>query len=161
MKNLLTIPLLSTGIFLTGCDTFRNTFGLDHYQADELNIAENPPLSMPPNYRLAPPTNSTPSDKNEKNRAADESTANKAKETLLGRSEKAKDTTTHNAEVLIKKAAEVQKADPEIRKTVNEEEKTLSRESDSIPDQLSKMGQKIVDNAKNTSNEPADINTAA
>ncbi|MES2252249.1 MAG: DUF3035 domain-containing protein [Pseudomonadota bacterium] len=159
-KHFTTLLLLSTGIALTGCDTFRNTFGLDHYQADELNIAENPPLSMPPSYSLTPPTNSSSSDKNEQKKADDENTTTKAKEALLGRSEKAKDTTTNNAKVVVTKAAEVQKADPEIRKTVTEEEKILSSDSDSIPDKLSKMGQKIVENAKNTSNEPANINTA-
>ena len=148
-KQSTALLLISTALTLSGCDTFRNTLGLDHYQADEFNIAENPPLSMPPSYNLAPPTSANASD----NKTRDENTTQKAKETLLGRKEKTTEATTNSAKAVVAKANETQKADPEIRTTIAKEESSLASESDSFPDTLSKMGQKIAKNAKNTSNE--------
>lgn len=149
-KHITAVLLGSAALALSGCDTFRNTFGLDHYQADEFNISDNPPLSMPPNYNLAPPTNNDANGSAKK--AADaENTTKKAKEALLGRAEKTKSTSTSSGKAVIKKASEVQKADPEIRKTVTEEKESLSSESDSFPDKLANMGREIAKNAKNTS----------
>ncbi len=153
-KNTIAILLGSATITLTGCDTFRNTFGLDHYQADEFNVSDNPPLSMPPNYNLAPPVNSD-SAHTEKKKADDENTTKKAKEALLGRAEKTKSITTDSGKTVVAKASEVQKADPEIRKTVTAEKESLSSDSDSIPNKLAKMGEEIAKNAKNTLNEPS------
>ncbi len=153
-KNVTAILVGSMAITLTGCDTFRNTFGLDHYQADEFNVSDNPPLSMPPNYNLAPPAADS-SANTEKKKADDENTTKKAKEALLGRAEKTKNTATSSGKVVVEKASEVQKADPEIRKTVTQEKETLSSDSDSIPNKLAKMGEEIAKNAKNTSNDTA------
>ena len=153
MKKHITVILLSSAfITLTGCDTFRNTFGLDHYQADEFNVGENPPLSMPPNYNLAPPANNA-SENSEKKKADDENTTKKAKEALLGRAEKTKNSSTNSGKIIVKKASEVQKPDPEIRKTVTEEKDSLSSDSNSFPDKVAKIGQEIAKNAKNTSTE--------
>jgi hypothetical protein len=149
-KHIGAILLGSTAITLTGCDTFRNTFGLDHYQADEFNVSDNPPLSMPPNYNLAPPANNS-SENTEKKKADDENTTKKAKEALLGRAEKTKNTTTNSGKVVVEKASEVQKADPEIRKTVTAEKESLSSDSDSFSNKLAKIGDEIAKNAKNTS----------
>ena len=43
-------------LILSGCDTMRSTFGLDHYQADAFDVPTNPPLILPPDYNLRPPT---------------------------------------------------------------------------------------------------------
>jgi hypothetical protein len=52
MKNvILMIALFS----LTSCDKVKNSLGMDHYQADEFNVPENQPLSLPPNHDLRPP----------------------------------------------------------------------------------------------------------
>jgi Protein of unknown function (DUF3035) len=40
---------------LTSCDTVRNGLGLDHYQPDEFAVPDNPPLSIPHDYKLRPP----------------------------------------------------------------------------------------------------------
>ncbi len=150
-KRIGAVLLGSAAITLTGCDTFRNTFGLDHYQADEFNVSDNPPLSMPPNYNLAPPANNS-SGNTEKKIADNENTTKKAKEALLGRAEKTKNASTNSGKVVVQKASEVQKADPEIRKTVTAEKESLSSDSNSLPNKLAKMGEEIAKNAKNTSN---------
>ena len=43
-------------IFLTGCDSVKQTFGLDHYQPDEFKVGQNLPLSLPPDSILRPPS---------------------------------------------------------------------------------------------------------
>jgi hypothetical protein len=50
-----TLILVGLSLFLTACDSVKSTLGMDHYQADEFNITQNDPLSMPPNYKLIPP----------------------------------------------------------------------------------------------------------
>lgn len=57
-------PLLVLGLAiilfgLSGCDHVKDAFGMNHYQADEFNICDNPPLSLPPNYDLRPPQTNT------------------------------------------------------------------------------------------------------
>lgn len=42
-------------MLLSGCDSLRSTFGLDHYQADAFSVPTNPPLTLPPDYNLRPP----------------------------------------------------------------------------------------------------------
>ncbi len=46
----------SASFILQGCDTVRSTLGLDHYQADAFSVPTNPPLTLPPDYNLKPPT---------------------------------------------------------------------------------------------------------
>lgn len=56
MKNFYAITsLLSLSLLLSGCDSVRNTLGLDHYQADAFAVPTNPPLVLPPSYNLTPP----------------------------------------------------------------------------------------------------------
>lgn len=56
MKHInLTITLSTLAVLLSGCDSVRNTLGLDHYQADEFAVPTNPPLVLPPHYNLTPP----------------------------------------------------------------------------------------------------------
>ncbi len=49
-RVLITIP------FLSGCAQVRDTFGLNHYQADEFMVDPNDPLIIPPDYRLPEPS---------------------------------------------------------------------------------------------------------
>ena len=63
-KCLLTYLLLNT-LVLGGCDSFRNTFGLDHSSPNEWNTAEpSPGLILPPDFssrpKLPPPTPGAP-----------------------------------------------------------------------------------------------------
>ena len=47
--------LITLALLLTACDNVKDSLGMSHYQADEFNLQQNPPLSMPPNYSLMPP----------------------------------------------------------------------------------------------------------
>ena len=40
---------------LMGCDHVKQGLGLDRHQADEFNVIERPPLTMPPRLTLSPP----------------------------------------------------------------------------------------------------------
>lgn len=156
-KSIFALLAASSTFILTGCDSLRNTFGLDHYQADEFNVAENPPLSMPPNYTLTPPSyDANSKDKNkEQKKQKDDSSSMKAKEALLGKKSKTEDTESASAKAIVAKASADTKADPKIRETVEKEEAAESSSMDGVSEKLSKMGQKIVENAKKTSNNPA------
>lgn len=59
MKVLLGCAVL--GIVVGGCDSVRNTLGLDHYQPDEMQAGVNPPLTQPPHFKLRPPQPGAPS----------------------------------------------------------------------------------------------------
>jgi len=79
-KNFLYVPLVVAASLLSGCDSVRNTLGLDHYQADEMQVDPNPrlaALTIPPNFQLRPPRPGAP---NPNQQPVDES----AKEVLLG-----------------------------------------------------------------------------
>lgn len=56
MNNTLRLfGLVSLTGLLTGCDTARQTLGLDPTPPDEFTIMKYAPLSMPPEYTLRPP----------------------------------------------------------------------------------------------------------
>lgn len=103
---------------LSGCDTFRNTFGLDHYQADAFAVPENPPLSIPPDYKLRPPRPGAA-------QPNVESASNKAQKAVLG---KVKNSTTVKSsdmaeKNLLAKAGNSTEVTSDIRAKVNEEAK--------------------------------------
>jgi len=62
-KFFLCSSLVVAGVMLSSCDSMRNTFGFDHYQADEMQVNPNPrlaALTIPPNFQLRPPRPGTP-----------------------------------------------------------------------------------------------------
>ncbi len=112
MDRKTTLFLTSCLVALGGCDV-RHTLGLDHYQPDEFNMSDKPPLSMPKDYKLRPPVD-----------AAKESSETKgssqAAQKVLG--VEAKNSATTNGEKdLLTKASQGQAADPHIRETVNKD----------------------------------------
>lgn len=59
MKVLVGCTVVS--FLLAGCDSVRNTLGIDHYQPDEMQSGVNPPLTQPPHFKLRPPRPGAPS----------------------------------------------------------------------------------------------------
>lgn len=53
-KNNIVLCFIVFGL-LTACEQFKSGLGLDHYQPDEFSVPTNPPLELPPNYKLRPP----------------------------------------------------------------------------------------------------------
>ena len=47
---------------LTACDDIGEALGMEHKTPDEGNITTNPPLSLPPDYTLKPPRETSKSD---------------------------------------------------------------------------------------------------
>lgn len=62
---------------LSGCDKTRETLGLKRVQADEFEVADRQPLSVPPDYALRPPVANAPA-------KGEVVPAEKAKEALIG-----------------------------------------------------------------------------
>jgi len=53
MKRL--FALLLVPVALTSCSTMRSTFGMDQKAPDEFAVVERAPLTVPPDFNLAPP----------------------------------------------------------------------------------------------------------
>ena len=73
------VPVLTAMVALTttACDKTRETLGLKRVQANEFEVMDRQPLSVPPNYALRPPMPNAPAKE-----AVDAS--EKAQEALLG-----------------------------------------------------------------------------
>ncbi len=129
-KKLIALSTLS--LLITGCDSVKHTFGLDHYQADEYSIPTTPPLSMPPNHTLrAPEINAQPQGYTP--------TQDKAKQALGVPATSSSSETESDLNQKVKKQGT---AASDIRKTVDSEassDKTAS-------ERLSDMGQEAKDN---------------
>jgi hypothetical protein len=53
MKFLIIVTTVS--LLLTGCDTAKDAFGLNRSQPDEFSVPDNPPLTIPKEFRVVPP----------------------------------------------------------------------------------------------------------
>lgn len=144
-KNFALLSVVSLSV--SGCDSIKRTFGFDHYQADEMNVADNPPLSLPPCYDLRPPEKNVPA-------VATSSTSHtqKALEVISGK----KQTTNHDTsksqstEALLKKVSATNTSDQQIKEKI-ESDAEKAKEKSINP--LSGIGQKIMDNVTNVSND--------
>jgi hypothetical protein len=121
-KTVKILTFIGAAVSLSGCDSVRNTLGLDHYQPDEFNIADNPPLSMPKDYNLRPPVEG----KVNPHRTESNVSAQQAEQTLLGANRglataKGSDPT---AQSIVEQAKVGQVVDPDIRTMVNQEAKS-------------------------------------
>jgi len=76
-KTPITIIFLTTILALTGCESARDTLGLNKSSPDEFAVVKRAPLSMPPDYSLRPPQPGAP-----RPQEAEPSTA--AKQTVFG-----------------------------------------------------------------------------
>lgn len=141
-----------TALVTSGCDTVKGAFGLDHYQADEFNITQNPPLSLPPCYNLEPPAKGAIDQAGD---AKSKMAEKQAQNLLIGKKEKADDSSSVAAKDVVKAAERAQETpvDPKIRQMVDQEA-DQSKAEDTIGSKLSKIGDTIAQNAKRTSNDP-------
>ncbi len=150
-----TTASIACALLLSGCDSFRSTFGLDHYQADEFNVANHKPLSIPPSYDLMPPDAAASPDAMQSR--GEVSTTHQAQKVLLGRTTEKSDAQSAGSTTITEKASTKQIADKNIREKVTNEAKD-SRETDNpLADKLAKLGETIKENATRTSNDHADI----
>ncbi len=111
-------------IALTGCDTMRNVLGLDHYQPDEFSVAENPPLSLPPDYQLRPPVQGL---KEGANPSTDTTATQQAQSRLLGKNASCPTGAgTSTEQKLVHQAKAGQTAPNNIRQIVDKEAEAQS-----------------------------------
>lgn len=138
--------LLISPLFITGCDTFRNTFGLDHYSPDEMSTAApSPGLILPPDFaerpKLPPPTPGSPNP-----HVIPDSV--KAKKTVLGddASQEPSASTTKGEKDIIEKASESQTVTPNIRSIIDEESQTDSTVSGKVISKIKSWKKEVSDN---------------
>ena len=119
---------------LSGCDSFRNTFGLDHYQPDEFKVSENPPLSIPKDYKLRPPAGSGNGAEDSVGRVVSPSSGIQAQSLLLGSSAASTPSVSkaQSEQSLLSMASSQQQAVPNIRETVNREAAVSTNVSDAL-----------------------------
>lgn len=135
---------------LSGCDSVRNTLGLDHHQVDSFDVeGDNPPLSVPTDYRLRPPQ--LLDQKTEQARKVE----SKAQETLTGKplkkSTSSKGTTPAGDKALLEKAAGDTTVKSDIRKVVNEEAEEAANSP--LVEKLSELRAKAAETAKKNDTE--------
>ena len=113
--------------FLVGCDSVRKSFGGGKNAPDEFVVYKRPPLSLPPEYGLRPPAPG-------ESRPQKVSPMDQAREAILGKNaaRTAASPTTVNAgrpglQALITRTG-ANKAEPGIRRLVNQESSVLADE---------------------------------
>jgi hypothetical protein len=109
MNRLISFGLLvSSALMLQSCDSLRHTFGLDHYQPDASSVPINPPLTLPPDFSIKPPTpGAAPTNAS--------TSTNKAK-TALGQKDAITAPKSVTEDALLSKTKG--QADPDIRKKI-------------------------------------------
>lgn len=146
-KQTFLILTLST-FALSGCDTLRSTFGLDHYQADDFAITQNPSLSVPPDYTLVPPN---PHKRNPGEILA----ADQAQQAVLGGKKAAIYKTSQQAEnTLISEAGKGKVIDANIREKIDEEAKS----DNPLMNKLTSLKNEVKRNLSRSSLSTADDN---
>ncbi len=130
--------LIGASLLLTACDSVKSTLGMDHYQADEFNIKQNDPLSMPPNYKLMPPRTK---DKDGKSVSLNPS-AEKAKKVVGGGESEAFISEASKQDLKDKTGS----ADETIRQTVDKEASDAG--DGALDNKLNSWKKEFVQNAK-------------
>jgi hypothetical protein len=136
---------LSTSIFkvallgglalaVSGCESTRETFGLNKTAPDEFQVVSRAPLSLPPDFTLRVPEPGAP-------RPQTGTTTDQARRILTGEYPDAvkRDITDGNrsqGQIALLSQSGAQYADPAIRTTVDRETSIFIEESDSVVDKL-------------------------
>jgi hypothetical protein len=117
--------ILAVGVGVSGCEATRKAFGMGKNPPDEFQVVAHPPLSLPPDYNLVPPQPGA-------ERPQELSASTTAQTTLLANSSSgtvAADSSNASAgEQALLSEAGAEKADPNIRATVNQDA-TAEREA--------------------------------
>lgn len=148
MKKAYILPsvLLSSLFMLSGCDSFRNTFGLDHSSPNEWDTAEPlPDLKIPPDFnshpKLPAPTPGAPN-------PHAVPTSVKVKKTVLGESDEGAmpASTSDGEQELIEKASENQEITPDIRNKVDQEAQAEDSISGKVVSKIRSWKKEATDN---------------
>ena len=114
MKKIISIVIISI-VFLTSCNTVRDSAGVNRKVIDEYSVIENPPLVIPPNFNLLPPEQM-------ESKNIDDADSELAKEILFGLDEVDNEINSDNSLIAdIIKETNADQVDSDIRKIINEE----------------------------------------
>jgi len=133
--NLLKIAVLGgLALGVSGCESTRETFGLNKQAPDEFQVVSRAPLSLPPDFTMRVPEPGAP-------RPQTGSTTDQARRILVGDDPNAvkRDITEGSrskGQVALLSKSGAQYADPEIRNTVDRETSIFISESESVVDDL-------------------------
>jgi len=122
IKKLLFVPLPVVAMsLLSGCETAKDTLGLNRKHPDAFQVLDRAPLSTPPEVGLAPPK---PGAKNLNDVEAD-----KSAQQLLYKTQgtKGNDRVSKSEQVLLNQVR-ADEADQSIRTTIKDEEGTISEQ---------------------------------
>ena len=153
LTSVLLCPLV-----LGGCDSFRNTFGLDHYSPDEMETSgPSPSLILPPDFaqrpKLPPPTPGAPN-------PHEVPASVKAQMTVLGDAPLVETSAslTKGEKDIIQKASENQAITPDIRKKLDEESQSDSTISGKVISKIQSWKKEAADNLTLSKPDKADMN---
>ena len=114
MKKIISIVIISI-LFLTSCNTVRDSAGVNRKVIDEYSVIENPPLVIPPNFNLLPPEQM-------ESKNIDDADSELAKEILFGLDDVDNEINSDSSLIAdIIKETNADQVDSDIRKTINEE----------------------------------------
>ncbi len=155
-RILLPLSLLSSTLLLTGCDSVRNTFGLDHYQPNEMDVSNHPPLSLPKDFKLRPPVTGG----NNVVAPGAVSSSTQAQKVLLGDATQATGKTGNASEsALLNQASGNQSAPADIRKLVDSEAAVDGNVSDSLMGRILSWKEEAAKNFGSISSDAAKAET--
>jgi hypothetical protein len=133
--NIFKIALLGgLALGVSGCESTRETFGLNKQSPDEFAVVSRAPLSLPPDFTLRVPDPGAP-------RPQTGSTTDQARRILVGEDPNVvkrdiTEGTRSRGQVALLSASGAQYADPEIRNTVDRETSIFISESEGVVDDL-------------------------
>mgnify|MGYP001333393310 CR=1 FL=1 len=129
------IAVLLAVLAAGGCESARETIGLDKAAPDEFSVYTRAPLSLPPEYGLRPPAPG--SDRPQKVNPRDV-----AKQAILGGQEKAAAGSSAGVQALLRDTGALT-SDPEIRTAINKETTILAEEDQDIAERILFWGDPI------------------
>ena len=118
---------LSALLLLQACETISESLGLTRSSPDEFAVVTEPPLTVPPDFQLRPPTPGAPRPQQITPRA-------EAQRALFDREVVTPSTGSTEAQVLAK--AQVDRADPNIKSVVSRETTAIVPKDTGFVDQL-------------------------
>ena len=136
-RTVLAIPVLLLALGLGGCSEARRAVGWDKAPPDEFKVLTRAPLAMPPDYGLRPPTPGAP-------RPQEGSTTDQARTAITGGRPGTRPGAApapvagrpSAAEVALLEKAGADRADPNIRATVDREARAVAEADRSFTDRL-------------------------
>ncbi|RCK46995.1 hypothetical protein TH25_15845 [Thalassospira profundimaris] len=126
--------LTGLALAVTGCESTKETFGLNKQSPDEFQVVSRAPLSMPPEFNLRAPDPGAP-------RPQTGTMTDQARSLLTGESptpvaHDLTDKDRSSGEVALLEKSGAQYADPNIRSEVDRETSILIKENESVIDRL-------------------------